>query len=98
MAVLLEGEQLLDLVGIVAGKAAGHDFAAAARLDGNVGKEDVLIDVDAGNGPETDLCLFATDDFRFAVGDGFFFVVDNDFIGKHGVPVARYSAGGECVP
>ena len=47
MAALLEGEQPLDLVGIVAGKAAGHDFAAAARLDGNVGKEDVLIDVDA---------------------------------------------------
>lgn len=52
MAALLEGEQPLDLVGIVAGKAAGHDFAAAARLDGNVGKEDVLIDVDAGNGPK----------------------------------------------
>ena len=41
VAALLEGEQPLDLVGIVAGKAAGHDFAAAARLDGYVGKEDV---------------------------------------------------------
>lgn len=85
------------MVGIVAGKAAGHNFAAAARLDGDVGKEDVLIDVDAGDGPDTDLRLFATDDFRFAVGDGFFFVVDNDFIGEYGVPVARYSTGGECV-
>lgn len=92
---LSEREQFLDFVGIVASEAARHNFASAACFDDDVGKEEVLVHLDAGYGAETYLGLLAPDDFRFAVDEHLFFVVDDDFVGKNSIAVTRHPAG--CV-
>lgn len=58
--LFLPRQQLLYFVGIITSETTSDDFTSTTRLNNNVGKENMLINLDAGDGTKPYLGFLTT--------------------------------------